>query len=400
MIIGLDGHQAGDKIKAGLTDNAIGGCILNPRYRQPQNLTDTALDLAKQYPDSLRMIDPCSYNITLPPSVLGSKYQRYPFGFNGLNRRGLRGLDLSEYAFACLDFQVRLNVSALVGPGIPMETFEDFRSELTLEAFRASINICQSEEVLRGLPILHSLSFRESALSSFEAVCDYLDLLTQVEGDGFYIVVSRDVITDPQWGEASRIDRLTNLLYLVYALSVNEYRIVYSYSDMVGLLVLASGGTDIATGWFGTTRQMFCDGTSQSGGQQPRPLYTSYPLLSQLLMAPDVAALMAAGFTDRVIDSVGFDDRIKRDGAGTEWSKRTEILHFWHVLTAIADEILAIPTVEDRVGHLQVLIGKAISICLQAQEEGVRIEKRPYHLSAWLQTLQNFNSLITQREES
>ena len=399
MILGLDGAQCGDKLKAGLLEGAIEGCVLSPRYRRLTNLKETALSLAADYPASVRMIDPCSYYTTFPSAGLGY-YPEYPFGLSGLNRRGLRDLDISEYASQCLDFQAELDVSTLIGPGIPLETFEDFRSELSLRAFAAASEIQQSEARLRHLPLLHSLSFRESALSSFQATSDYLDLLTQIPGDGFYVTVSRDVEMDSQWGDPTRAGRLSNLLYLAYTLELNGFRVVYSYSDIVGLLVFAAGGADIVAGWFGTTRQLYCGaiGRSGGGGGQPRPLYASRPLLSWLLLTTDVAALQAVGMADSVVDSVGYDDRVRAEGAGTEWRRRTETLHFWHVLTALVREIAASSSVEERVAYLGSLIGRAISTAATIDRSRVRIEKRPYQLAAWSQALQTFRAAIAEEE--
>jgi len=399
MILGLDGHQPGGKLVAGLRERAIGGCVLTLRYRRPENLRATALELAGEYEGSTRMVDPCSHYITYPAQALG-QYAEYPFTFSGLNRRGLRDLELEDYATQSLDYQNQLRVSALVAPGVPLETFDDFRSELTLEAFDAAHKVQQASNSLRELPLLHSLSFRESALSSLKSTSEYLDLLTQVPGDGFYLTVSRDVKTDSQWGDPNRAGRLSNLLYLVYTLSLNGYRVVYSYSDIVGLLTLAVGGSDIAAGWFSTTRQLHCDdiGQSRTGGRQPRKLYASRPLLSWLPLSTDVAALLAAGMTDDIVDSVGYDHRIRNEGAGTEWRRRTETLHFWHVMSALAAEITGPPTVEERVGLLESLIARAIATDSAIEGRRVRMEKRPSHLSTWIQALQSFRVAIAEGE--
>lgn len=400
MILGLDGAQCGDKLVAGLDEGAIGGCVLSPRYRRPENLRTTALDLADNYPGITRMVDPCSYFITFPPRGLGH-YPRYPFSFNGLNRRGLRDLDLSDYATQCLEFQVQLQVNALIGPGVPLESFDDFRSELTLAAFKAAHEVQQSDAALRGLALLHSLSFRESALSSFETTSDYLDLLTQIPGDGFYLTVSRDVDTDSQWGDPARVTRLSNLLYLVYVLSLNGFRIVYSYSDLVGLLTLACGGSDVAAGWFGTTRQLYCGSIGQSRrGGQPRPLYASRPLLSWLLMSPDVATLIAAGMMNSVVDATGYDDRLRSEGAGTEWRRRTETVHFWHVLSVLAAEISEPPTAEERSTLMESLVSRAIAAAAVIDSARLRVERRPDQLPAWVQALQSFRSMISEEGET
>jgi hypothetical protein len=399
MILGLDGPGAGDKLVAGLREGAIGGCVLTLRYRRPKNLRAAALELADDYEGSTRMVDPCSHYITYQARGLGH-YADYPFTFSGLDRRGLRDLKLEDYATQCLDYQNQLRVSALVAPGVPLETFDDFRSELALQAFDAAYGVQQASNSLRELPLLHSLSFRESALSSFQSTSDYLDLLTQVRGDGFYLTVSRDVKTDSQWGNPDRAGCLSNLLYLVYTLSLNGYRVVYSYSDMVGLLTLAAGGSEIAAGWFSTTRQLYCGdiGRSSTGGGQPRALYASRPLLSWLLLSSDVATLIAAEMTDDIVDSVGYDQRIRNGGPGTEWRRRTETLHFWHVMSALAAEIKGPPTVEERVGVLESLIARAIATDSAIQGRRVRIEKRPSHLSTWAQALQSFRVAIAEGE--
>lgn len=398
MILGLDGHQPGDKLSAGLAESAIDGCVLTLRYRRPQNLSETALQLASHYPGRALMVDPCSYYITCLPQGLG-QYNNYPFAIAGLNRRGLRDVVLRDYAVQCLDFQSQLRVTSLVGPGIPLDTFDDFRSELSLRTYAATHAVQQESESLRSLPLLHSLTFRESALASIESVSEYLDLLTQVPGDGFYLTVSRDVDSDPQWGRPDRQERLVRLLYLIYALSLNGYRVVYSYSDFVGLLALAAGATDVAAGWFSTTRQLYCGRLGQTEGRrgQPRPSYASRPLLAWLVLSSDVAALMAGGFTDDVIDNVGYDQRVKSEGTGTEWRRKTEVVHFWHVLSALGAEISGPATVNGRVEALHSLIVRAVAIHASISTR-VRIEKKPSHLRIWLQALEQFQAAIAEEE--
>lgn len=395
MILGLDGHQCGDKLMSGLEAGATDGCVLTLRYRRPDNLERTAVELADAYPEASLMIDPCTCYMTHPTRGLG-QYPAYPFTFNGLNRRGFRDLDLRDWSTQSLGYQAQLRVTDLIGPGIPLEAFDDYRSELALETYTTSYSVHQGDAGLKGTPLLHSLSFQESALSSIETTSDYLDLLTQVPGDGFYITVSRDTDSDPQWGDATRVTRLANLMYLVYTLSLNGYRVVYSYSDMVGLLTLAAGGSDLVAGWFGTTRQLYSGGLGQSrgGGGVPRALYASRPLLSWLLIATDLASLMAAGLTDSAVDSAGFDDRVRAEGAGTEWQRRTEVLHFWHTLAALEAQITADSEPEVRTAVLESLVGDAIRHVANIESARVRLEKRPTHLPAWLQAIQTFQSTI------
>ncbi len=107
---------------------------------------------------------------------------------------------------------------------------------------------------------------------------------------------------------------------------------------------------------------------------------------------------MAVGMADSVVDSVGYDDRVRAEGAGTEWRRRTETLHFWHVLTALAREISALSSVEERVAYLESLIGRAVSTTAAIDRSRVRIEKRPYQLAAWIQALQTFGTAIAEGE--
>lgn len=395
MILGLDGHQCGDKLVSGLEAGAIDGVVLTLRYRRPDNLQRMAIELADGYAGTPLMIDPCTCYMTHPTRGLG-QYPAYPFTFNGLNRRGFRNLNLLDWATQSLEYQAQLRVTDLIGPGIPLEAFDDYRSELALETYAATYSAHQNHASLQAMPLLHSLSFQESALSSIETTSDYLDLLTQVAGDGFYLTVSRDTDSDPQWGDATRVTRLANLMYLVYTLSLNGYRVIYSYSDIVGLLTLAAGGSDLVAGWFGTTRQLYSGGLGRPrrGGGVPRALYASRPLLSWLLMATDLASVMAAGLTDSAVDSAGFDARVREEGAGTEWQRRTEVLHFWHTLSALEQVITADDSPEVRARVLESLVVDAIRSVADIESARVRLEKRPTHLPAWLQAIQTFQSMI------
>ena len=232
----------------------------------------------------------------------------------------------------------------------------------------------------------------EETLRQRSQVDAWLDELTQLDVDGFYLIVRRS-------GESYRQQYdpqvLISLLRVCYSLSeLNQYKLFVGYTDMVTLLLHAVGVTGTAAGWFTNLRQFGLRRFQPvSGGRQPRPRYSSRPLLNSIYMT-ELDVIYQAGYVSDVLSGTEYDAQF--DGMvnpeNVPWLRREAALHHWSVLADIAQAVAG-PTVGDRLDLARRMIGIASSIYAQlAPILPFPTETGPAHLDQWLEAVDGFRS--------
>jgi len=230
------------------------------------------------------------------------------------------------------------------------------------------------------------LILSESALSDASRLGDLLDELTMLDASGFYVVILRESDSDPLWSDQMRAVRHRNLLYLVHVLSLNGMEVHVGYTDISGFLLLAAGASSIGTSWFKSARQMCCVGMGEStGGQQARSVYASGPLLSWILLAPDLQTIASASLMGLILTPMA-DGRAPQSPLAGQWNREREVLEYWRTMSYLDARIMGGST-EAQLASARSLLSAADAVTSRLRAAGVSLERPPRHLAAWTDTV-------------
>jgi len=388
------GYGKGTKIEAGLRDGALRGVILSPRNESPEKLSAFATGLRAEFQDGVTLLFDPQFYATIVPDARDGSLADYPYYRPGLTRRQfISQADVHEYAADTLGFQSTLDLDRWISPAVLFDDFRDPWSQIALTMAQESISVHRQTQ--NAAPLLLSLVLDENALRSRDSLDEFLDIITSWDVAGFYLVVRRN---DRSYPAAFDDSVLLNLVYLVYVLAeVNEFEVVCGYTDLVGLLLLAVGGKAIASGWFNTLRQFSLSPFQPAtGGRAPRARYTSAPLMSSVLVVPELATAYYVGRTADMLSNTRYDQAMANgDPANALWPPETACLHHWDVLARLAEGVGG-TNVGVRLATLESEIRQAIARYALLQSSGVQFEAPtgPRDLTLWLRVVQAFRSEI------
>ena len=315
----------------------------------------------------------------------------------GLGRTHFSGTRIRRYVRECLDYQHRTfgrNVSYLVSPTILFDSFRDSWSQISLNMAVESADYHSSLNSPR--PLLLSLVISESAFQTIDAVEEFLDAITEIDVQGFYIIIRRNSASLQSAMESAPFGRF---MYFCHVLTtINEYDVIVGYSDWQSFLLEAAGVTHTATGWFQNLRQFSLTRFQpSSGGRRPLKRYSSAPLLSCPLINPELQDIHLANLLPRVLSGSNYD-AILRNGPGdgeANWTDEISCLSHWYSLSILSQRLSSLPTQIARIQEVERLIHNALTLYVLLGNQNVSFDPRtgPHHIREWQDSLQEFRLL-------
>lgn len=327
MILCQEGYQANSLITSGLQSGALDGAILSPRYHSPVELAHCCERYAAD--GAFVMVDP-EFHLSLLSDASVMQLREYDHFRSGLRRRDFSGTAIEQFVSEALTLQRECNVSALVSPTVALDSFEDWRSQVFLSLAEESV---AQHDASEDPPLYLTLVLGDAFLTDSAQVFDLLDMVTTLNCKGFYLVANRLSAQDTLWTTGGSAVQLANLAYVASALSGNGFDIIYGYAGLDACVLMASGASAVASGWFKSQRS-FCLGRYLAGpsyGRQPRPAYPSLPLMSWLYLSPDLEVIREQGWFDRVASGSPDDDAL-RLGRFDSWRRAETTGGLWGVL--------------------------------------------------------------------
>ncbi len=386
------GYGKGEKVQKGIAAHVIKGAILSPRDEEKPRLEAFVGQLTTQINGRcIVLFDPQFHASTIsdPNDGYLSSYSYYQDAGH-LDRTGFTPRNIQQYVKSCLSYQRRLNVTYILSPTVIVEDFTDLWSQTALNL--ADEAVARHTGLQSAPPLLISVIVSAPALRNTDELLRYLDALSRLDVEGFYIVVCREQGYHP----AMDSDLMANLMYAVYVLGdVNRYMIVAGYSDWLGLLLEAAGATHFATGWFQNLRQ-FSPGRfdRSSGGRRPKKRYSSGPLLSSILIQPELQDVSMAKQLPTVLSRTKYDGIIGTSPAGNEagWTDEINCLHHWATLSSISREIYRKPTRVAKLEFIFSIVSAAIPRYRSLKAKGIQFSsKEPEaHLKVWRESISEF----------
>ena len=225
---------------------------------------------------------------------------------------------------------------------------------------------------------------------------EFLDALTELDVEGFYLIIRRNANSLQNSMEAASFSRF---LYFSHVLAaINEYKIIVGYSDWHSFLIKAVGVTHTACGWYQNLRQFSLARYQPSrGGRRPRKRYSSVTLLSNPLITPELQDIYLTGFLPIVLSDSIYDSIIANDPATGEanWSDEIACLNHWFSLDVVSQRIDGQPNATARIQEVERIIQTAQNLYRQLESNGVSFDPQtgPRHISEWQDTVKEFRGL-------
>ena len=384
------GYGKSDKINRGLDAGNLKGVILSPKDEGVERLEHYINELSGSYPDIEIMVDPQFYVSTISEPKLGH-LEEYPYFESELSRlQFIKPTDIRNYVKNTLDYQLRTSVTRILTPTVMVDNLSNPWSQIALSLAMESVEYYSRKGDSR--PLYISLCIDEIALTDKENLDEYLDMLSILEVDGFYIIVKRE-----KTGMISSLDpiRLSNLMYFTHVLAnYNEYDVVFGYTDLLGLPLFAAGSSAVSSGWFNTLK---CFNISRfqpsSGGRRPRARYTSKSLINSILVIPELSTIYDAGRIEDVILGNLYDSRMKNNPASATWPQDVHCLHNWSVLDSVCQDIEEGKSIFEKMDILKSLVLESIELHKELKEV-VPFDTSFAHLLEWNQAIDEFKKLL------
>jgi len=385
------GYGKSDKIDRGIEENLISGVIFSPKNEKPENLEEIIADLKLNHPNCTILLDPQFYINSMDGDINQGQLPNYKkLYFDDVSKKSLSiPSNITEYVKQIFEYQNSLKLKRFLSPTIMFRSFDSRWSQISISLANESIKQINDYD---SVDLYISLCIGENAFCSSEEVKDFLDLISLFNVKGFYIVIDRKNIENPNTIEA---ETLSNILYFLYVLAyVNQYDIILGYTDMIGIPLYTTGISTIANGWFNTLKRFSeYNFIASKGGRRPNKRYTSSKILDSILIIPELQTIDRLGHLSKVLSGTKYDNIIQKDLSGDTWSDTINCLHNWSSIKKIMDEIDRIPEIKMKVDFILKKIREAWSI-LDLFSSSTFDKPKSVHLKSWYDGLKEFKKSI------
>ena len=385
-ILAQHGFGKKDMIERGIENGSIKGVIMSPRNETPDNMKSFLSKIGEKYTETERMVDPQLYAGFFQIKA-NSNLEKYKFIKNYQLPEFFTCVETRSIVSLALGWQNELEVSAVVSPTVIVD---DLGGPWARIAKALAQNAVAEHDGTK--PLLIGLVVMEGALRHRDLLDSWLDDLTRLDADGFYLIIHRSAGVYQQGFDP---EVLAAVLRLCYSLAeLNEYRVYVGYSDMVTLLLHSVGVKGTGAGWNLNLRQFdlrrFQPG---SKARPPRPRYTSRALLNSIYIS-ELDGIYRGGSVAEVLSETSFDARFRYNinPDNVPWPKDDAVFHHWSVLANISQANTA-AGVSERLDSAHIQIERALNLYAKFKDLMVFTpETGPAHLDEWLIALNRFRA--------
>jgi hypothetical protein len=333
------GYGPGDKIINGFKDNTIDGVIFSARYEKMEKIPGDAKDINSVSADAEILLDPefyaCFY-AHQPEAKLGG-LNEWPY-FSTQRRSQLESSEIVEKVLAdTFDTVVNLPLTSIIAPNIFIP-----RSFNSIEAVIAKNFIRKTQQLFKKTGdkrnVFATLAIDRDTLldqTEFEA---FLNDITALDNppDGFYIIVGggiTDYRTKISRSELIHADVIAGWMMLNFTLSINGFKVINGFSDILTPFLGCAGGYAGATGWWSNLRMFSMSRyiNTVSGGRLPTIRYLSNALLNRITHDERRAFV-------KLIPEINNGLPRDSDYEGGEPDRKLEILQSWEAISHLNNE--------------------------------------------------------------
>lgn len=317
------GYGKSDKIEFVANLAPVSSVVLSPTDEEPGTMQLTVSKLKEL---GIRpLLDPQTYLYTAGVDLAGRCHPEHGLNFSTIRwSQSPREVERAIEAVGAANNHV--GIETIIAPSILQTSFEDIWTPLGIQYARAASEAWPDKDVYA------TAVFEEMAFGGWEQINDYLDEITTINVTGFYLLTNhRSAAAYPATGWDP--DRLANAMRMIYTLTeINDYELLWGYSDIEGLLGIAAGATGSATGWHNSLRRFSVDKwRPKSGGAQPIPRRFVDSLLSPLRIDGELSAIPVEGVGALPVGSTA--DRIFREHINDPESWKRSIAQKHHMIS-------------------------------------------------------------------
>jgi len=356
------GHGKSNKIEEVAATGYLGGVILSPGSEDAPALSATVARCRQL--GTRVLMDPQSFIYATNPQGSARFHERH-------------GLDLTDMSWAApassLVRHLRLVRSANINVGLEREFIAPAPYNANLIDYWVPTSLQYARTAAdewRGTSVLATLAVDESAFDDWARVSDWLDALTTLDLTGFYLIVNRTGQPYPPIGWEAR--RLANLLRTIYTLSVlNEYEVLWGYSDLDGILGTAVGADGVAAGWSYGLRQFSIRryNETRAGGAQPVPRLYIRALMSDI-RNNEINDILQTEYGRQLLEP-----ELRGLRPDTLTNPAAQVQHLRALATEVG-ELESLVDYRDRIDLVQSRIGIALDHFSRLAETGLALEGR------------------------
>jgi len=374
------GFANGNKVSKGISEGSIDGAIFSIKDLDKPQINSTLAELYAINQNIETFIDPMFYTSLYGEntSLNIGKISSWDF-FNHYKKNDLESEKniltvLSSYykEFKESDFQV----SGLIAPNIYISESFDSREAVIAKNF---IRLAKETAIKanESRPIFASLVISRETLINQSEFEEFLNDLTEIETppDGFYLIVGSRTGKEDLY----HTDVIANWMLLNYSLSINGYKVINGYSDLITPFLLVAGGYAGATGWWSNLRTFTINRFfPSSGGRLPLLRYLSLKLLSritgsELSALSDVNIDLKNGLShDKDYDP----DPDRADEVLQSWEAISELLKQFSNSDEIKENLIILTQIiQSSINWYKIIIQKGIILSKKSQDNHLT----PFH---------------------
>ena len=334
------GFGNGQKTMEGLRSSALGGVIFSPKDIRVAKLEETAAEVASEFPDAQRLLDPQFYATVLavdPLCRVGNLDEDYAAYFQPRRRTQL----LSEQRViddlrAVLSFQQQLSLTGLIAPNIVVpRSFDSAEAAIAMDFLRNTASVAR--ELNARLPVYATLAVSRDALLDKDELLRFLNDVTVLDPapNGFYVLISAN--SAEARSEIFNADVIAGWMLINHTLSLNGFEVINGYSDLLTPFLGLAGAAAGATGWWSNLRTFSLDRFNPplGGGRLPVERYLSAALLNRVTYYElDVLRRVAP----EAVNGLPSDALYSGEGSQPERSK--EVLQSWDALNSLNERLV------------------------------------------------------------
>lgn len=346
------GYGKSDKIAALAGIDGTTGIILSPGDEDVSALAATVASSTALGLDVL--LDPQAYIYSLNPTGSARKHEDHELELGAMHW-SQDAAAVSRHVDDVERANDRVGVRGTrIAPTCFQSSFHDVWTPLALQYARTAAAAWGGDRTIATVAI------EESAFDDWAAVADWLDVATTVDVEGFYLLIARQRqpgYPPGPWDPG----RLANVLRLIYNLSVvNEYRVLWGYSDIEGLVGISAGADGLGSGWHYTLRAFTpskWQPSTSTGGRPPAARIHLGRLWSPLRAEDEAESLFRSRLRDEVF-SRALIDRFATRGFDT-WTRAEAQEQHLKLLARRSQRLVAAGAVPDRLALIEQSLSSA-----------------------------------------
>ncbi len=333
------GYSPGDKIINGFKDNTIDGVIFSARYEKMEKIPGDAKEINSVSADAEILLDPefyaCFY--AHQPDVKLGGLNEWPY-FSTQRRSQLESSETVEKILAdTFDTVVNLPLTSIIAPNIFIP-----RSFNSIEAVIAKNFIRKTQQLFKKTGdkrnVFATLAIDRDTLLDQTEFEEFLNDITALDNppDGFYIIVGGGITDDRT--EISRsdiihVDVIAGWMMLNYTLSINGFKVINGFSDILTPFLGCAGCYAGATGWWSNLRMFSMSRyiSTVSGGRLPTIRYLSNALLNRITHGERRAFI-------KLIPEINNGLPRDSDYEVGEPDRKVEVLQSWEAISHLNNE--------------------------------------------------------------